>query len=128
MKTLGRTLVAAAICMATLGFTGTAHAGRLNSAVVGVVGTDRNFCSGVNVGTSVISSVTVNIIATTGVVLATNTCSSVLSGQDCFTSTTIGFPNSSHCSVTFTGSSKSIRGAMTVVDTSGNDKFVLPAL
>ena len=127
MNTSRRTSVAAAIglMLGTLGFSGAARAsGTLNTPVSTTVAPDRTFCSGVNVGTVPIATVTVDLITDTGTILNTLTCTSLAPNADCFMHYDLS--NSSRCRVTFTGSSKNIRGALTIVSSSG-DKFVLPA-
>jgi hypothetical protein len=127
MKASGRLLIAAAIgtIVGTLGLTGSALAnGTLNTPVSTTAAPDRTFCSGVNVGTAPIANISVDLIRNDGVILATNTCSNVAADADCFVQ--FATPNSSRCRVTFTGSGKKIRGALTIVSSSG-DKFVLPA-
>jgi len=127
MNTSRRTSVAAAIgfMLGTLGFSGAARAsGTLNTPVSTTVAPDSTYCSGVNVGTVPIATVTVDLITDTGTILNTKTCTSLAPNADCYMSYSLS--NSSRCRVTFSGSSKYIRGALTIVSGSG-DKFVLPA-
>jgi hypothetical protein len=112
------------IIVGTLGLVGTALAGTLNTPISTTVAPDVTYCSGVNVGTTPIASITVDLINNAGTINATNTCTIVAPDDDCFT--TYNLSNSSRCRVTFTGPSKKIRGALTIVGSSG-DKFVLPA-
>lgn len=118
------TAVAIGIIVGTFGLLGNALAGTLNTPISTTVAPDDTFCSGVNVGTGPIANITVDLITNTGTILATNSCASVAPNDDCFTSYALS--NSSRCRVTFTGPSKNIRGALTIVGSSG-DKFVLPA-
>ena len=126
MKGSGRLLTAAAIgiIVGSLGLAGSALAGELNTPISTTVAPDVTYCSGVNVGTAPIASITSELITNTGAILATITCTNVAPDADCYT--TYALSNSSRCRVTFTGSSKRIRGALTIVSSSG-DKFVLPA-
>jgi hypothetical protein len=77
-KTLG--ILSIGIVLGSFGLIGNAHAsGALSTPVVTTAAPgDSTYCSGINVGKTPMTSITVSLIDTTGpTVLATNTCLAV---------------------------------------------------
>ena len=109
---------AVALTVGALGLlTNVAHAGTIASGLGLATGGDLFDCSVVNVGTTPITSVTVDLVSFFGAVTNTTTCSSVFPGSSCDVATAAN-PGYRWCRVTFTGKKNKFRALMNVYDSS----------
>lgn len=85
-------------------------------------------CEGVNVGSKPLKLVTVTFVpAYLGGPSATNTCVDLAPGSVCQAYISIPPFFSGHCRIDFKGGRKSIRGALSVIDTGNHIAAALPA-
>jgi hypothetical protein len=123
MKGFTTPLMVAAI-WAGIGREAVAGGGSFQTAVAFTNNIDGIACEATNVSTTPIATVTVALIDGSNVVQNTLTCSNLQPSNTCqaFAIIQVG-----HCSITFSGSKKAIRGYAVVVDSANNMKGTLPA-
>ncbi len=121
MKQIGKIIAVMAVAF---GLAQSAIASTLNSSYIYAFGSESVYCNAVNVSTSPITSVTVDLINNAGTVTATNTCPGLAADGTCGAGPGPGIP--ARCRITITGGKTRLRGLFELDDPAGNAKFGVP--